>query len=441
MTSDSEFNNSTVFVGTTPQGASQPAPRARLVCLDDTGDENLKDLEISLIQSEKMLGRSAENAICIPHKRLSRRHARLFLEGTTWTVEDLNSTNGVFVNEKKVSRAQLNDGDMVKFGPLPFRYELEGFTPVSDTTDSHGEASSPLGVEGTMYAGHAEVLASLAAAEKEAEPPEEPPTERPIPNKFIPGKEKRSSVRKPILRYLLILFIGFGLAGAGYLYVNHQRQQELNQLVRDYESRLQKFLEEYEVRSDASFQSTQAEEELEEIRTLKAGVDFAANQYPQSLVFKELQAKLLFLEFERRFQNLLLTEQQSIYDARVLVDKTRDEIGALLPKSASTAKSAIVEVLELLDLADVVVRFRQFSQRFNNFSDQVGDPFERDIAPTRAELREMQDLKAQFIEKKKTNRLPLSVTYTEFQSLLEEVEKQDIHFVDRLRGLMRRQQK
>lgn len=437
MTSDSEFNNSTVFVGT-PQGVSQSGPRARLVCLDDTGDENLKNFEIFLIQSEKMLGRSAENPICIPHKRLSRRHARLFLEGTTWTVEDLNSTNGVFVNEKKVSRAQLNDGDIVKFGPLPFRYELEESRPVSDTTDA--EASSPLGVEGTLYAGHAEVLASLAAAEKDVEPSEEPPTERPpIAKKSPSGQEKRSSARKPILRYLLILFIGLGLAGAGYLYVNHQRQQELNQLVKDYESRLQKFLEEYEGGSDASFQSIQAEEELEEIRTLKAGVDFAANQYPQSLAFKELQAKLLFLEFERRFQNLLLIEQ-SIYDARSLVDKTRDEIGALLPRSASTTKSAIVEVLELLDLANVVVRFRQFSQRFNNFSDQVGDPFERGIVPTRAELREMQDLKAQFIEKKKANRLPLSVTYTEFQSLLEEVEKQDIHFVDRLRGLMRRQQ-
>jgi hypothetical protein len=72
---------------------------------------------------------------------------------------------------------------------------------------------------------------------------------------------------------------------------------------------------------------------------------------------------------------------------------------------------------------------------------QLSDPSKRGIRPSDNELLEMRDLKAQFIEKKKTNRLPLSLTYTEFQNLLEEVENQDIHLVDRWRGLMRRQQR
>lgn len=434
MTGDSDFNNSTVFVSTAPQGSSQQVPRACLVCLDDGGDESLKDFKVYLIQSEKMLGRSAENAICIPHKRLSRRHARLFPEGKTWAVEDLNSTNGVYVNEKKVSHAQLKDGDIVKFGPLPFRYELEKSTSASETAAA--EPSSPLGVEGTMYAGHAEVLASLAAAEKEADLLEEPPTERPILDKSPSGREKSPSGRRPIIRYLLIALVSLGLIGIGYLYINHQRQQELNLLVNDYARQLQEFLDEYEGGSDTPYPMTQEGEELEEIRTLKAGVDFAANQYPYNSDFKELQAKLIFLEFERRFQNLLA--EQQIYDARSLTEKTRSEVATLLPKNGSTSNKAMVEVLELLDLADIVVQFRQFSQRFNDSSGQISGP-PRGISPNRAELREMQDLKLQFIEKKKNNRLPLSVTYTEFQNLLEQVEKQDIHFVDRQRGLMRRQ--
>ncbi len=436
MTSDSEFNNSTVFVNT-PQGSPQtPSASARLVCLDETGDESLKDFKIPLMPGEKTLGRSAENAICIPHKRLSRRHARLFLEGATWVIEDLESTNGVFVNEKKVSRAQLNDGDIVKFGPLPFRYELEKSTSVPETAE---EVSSPLGVEGTMYAGHAEVLASLAAAEKAAELSEEPPTERPVPNKSPPVQEKPSGARRPIIRYALVLLIGLGLASVGYLYVNHQRQQELNLLVQDYATQLQKFLEEYEGRSDTPFQTTQEGEALEEIRTLKAGVDFAANQYPYNLALKELQAKLLFLEFERRFENLL--KAQRISNARSYMGRIRDEVAILLPKNGSTGKNAIVEVIELLELADIVIQFKQFSQRFNDPAMQLSDPSKRGIRPSDNELLEMRDLKAQFIEKKKTNRLPLSLTYTEFQNLLEEVENQDIHLVDRWRGLMRRQQR
>jgi pSer/pThr/pTyr-binding forkhead associated (FHA) protein len=50
---------------------------------------------------------------------VSRRHARLLVEGGQYFVEDLNSTNFTFVNKQKVapkSRHLLNDGDEIRCG-------------------------------------------------------------------------------------------------------------------------------------------------------------------------------------------------------------------------------------------------------------------------------------------------------------------------------------
>ena len=55
-------------------------------------------------------------------KHISRYHA-VFLAGPVHTsVEDLKSTNGVFVNGKRVSRHILKDGDKVTVGRTQFRY-------------------------------------------------------------------------------------------------------------------------------------------------------------------------------------------------------------------------------------------------------------------------------------------------------------------------------
>jgi len=47
---------------------------------------------------------------------LSRRHCIFSREGSAILVEDLGSTNGTFVNGKRVERAELNPGDTVRIG-------------------------------------------------------------------------------------------------------------------------------------------------------------------------------------------------------------------------------------------------------------------------------------------------------------------------------------
>jgi hypothetical protein len=56
---------------------------------------------------------------------VSRKHARIFVQGDQVYIEDLNSTNYTYVNQQKVTPGQshpLNDGDEVRFGRVKVNY-------------------------------------------------------------------------------------------------------------------------------------------------------------------------------------------------------------------------------------------------------------------------------------------------------------------------------
>jgi CRP-like cAMP-binding protein len=67
------------------------------------------------------IGRGPDNALIIEDVTASRSHARVsFLEGA-WTVEDLGSTNGVFLAGKRITKAALRPGDAFHIGDYTFR--------------------------------------------------------------------------------------------------------------------------------------------------------------------------------------------------------------------------------------------------------------------------------------------------------------------------------
>ncbi len=63
-----------------------------------------------------VLGRSKECDVQVPDANVSRRHAELRQEGSSWWVVDLDSTNGLEVNGKRVQRAKLSDRDTITLG-------------------------------------------------------------------------------------------------------------------------------------------------------------------------------------------------------------------------------------------------------------------------------------------------------------------------------------
>ena len=63
-----------------------------------------------------IVGRSPDNEIYIKSKFVSRHHAQLVSDDDGCVIEDLNSTNGVFLGEKQVKKYRLRSGDIVSLG-------------------------------------------------------------------------------------------------------------------------------------------------------------------------------------------------------------------------------------------------------------------------------------------------------------------------------------
>ena len=84
---------------------------------DPTGHEHELRGEITTI------GRAVECDIVITSKRVSRAHARLVREGRRVMLEDLNSTNGTFLNDERILEPmELRDGDIVGVGDVKFTF-------------------------------------------------------------------------------------------------------------------------------------------------------------------------------------------------------------------------------------------------------------------------------------------------------------------------------
>ncbi len=62
------------------------------------------------------IGRKPANDIQIDNPVVSGKHARVFKEGRKVVVEDLGSTNGTFVNKKKISKCELKHKDIIFIG-------------------------------------------------------------------------------------------------------------------------------------------------------------------------------------------------------------------------------------------------------------------------------------------------------------------------------------
>lgn len=68
-------------------------------------------------------GRSSDSPIYISDPSVSMRHASLEWVDGSWYIEDLQSTNGTFVNGQRVSRCVVNDGDSIYLGKFKLEFE------------------------------------------------------------------------------------------------------------------------------------------------------------------------------------------------------------------------------------------------------------------------------------------------------------------------------
>ena len=86
------------------------------------GDKLLASFESD--NEDISIGRNDNNNIKIDNLAVSGKHARVRKVLNTYLIEDLKSTNGTYVNEKKIERYELLDGDQVIIGKHCLKFSI-----------------------------------------------------------------------------------------------------------------------------------------------------------------------------------------------------------------------------------------------------------------------------------------------------------------------------
>lgn len=94
----------------------------------------LGDREWFLSEGANLVGRDRDCSVRIDSPTLSRHHARIIVDGTAATLEDLGSKNGTLLNRHSVTQAvALNDGDRIQVGSVEMTYRTAGLQPSTIT--------------------------------------------------------------------------------------------------------------------------------------------------------------------------------------------------------------------------------------------------------------------------------------------------------------------
>ncbi len=152
------------------------------------GKANRTEVQLRL---PAVLGRSRDADLTLGHSSISRRHCRLWEEQGQVMVEDLQSTNGTFVEDQRVDRAVLEPGARLRLGPLTFVVVYDrprGETPTTvqvgedvfaDEPDAQAEEESILLASEPVSPEAPESITPAEPAGSEAEPVLSPSAPKP----------------------------------------------------------------------------------------------------------------------------------------------------------------------------------------------------------------------------------------------------------------------
>lgn len=141
----SESNNATALgrIQTTMErlgSAAAPALERSAELVRIEGDKSTSHV----LGRRTRIGRATGCELHIDSSSVSRHHALILLGGRETIIEDLNSTNGVIVNGRHVTRQVLSDGDVLIIGEIHFRYvekpaRRAGEPPPAGCTAEHAD--------------------------------------------------------------------------------------------------------------------------------------------------------------------------------------------------------------------------------------------------------------------------------------------------------------
>jgi len=87
-------------------------------------DGTRKDFPI--LNRRTTIGRGRDCDLRVPLLTVSRKHCQLIIDGETLIIRDVASSNGTFVNNKKITEDKLGPGDRIAVGPVIFTVQING---------------------------------------------------------------------------------------------------------------------------------------------------------------------------------------------------------------------------------------------------------------------------------------------------------------------------
>ena len=114
-------------------------------------------------QGEMTVGRDPSCELMLDNLGVSRRHAQLREVEGRYAIEDLNSTNGVFVEGRRVTTAQVSPGDEIKIGKFVLSIQDARDEPIAEPAF---DINQTIAIDGMAMAGverpEPEFVASIA---------------------------------------------------------------------------------------------------------------------------------------------------------------------------------------------------------------------------------------------------------------------------------------
>ena len=95
-------------------------PKARV---SFTGQNN-SDVKFVEFSDSATVGRRNSNDLIISDNAVSGTHCELTFDDGKVYIEDLNSTNGTFIDGERISRAELKNGDILILGKMSFKVNI-----------------------------------------------------------------------------------------------------------------------------------------------------------------------------------------------------------------------------------------------------------------------------------------------------------------------------
>jgi len=140
------------------------------------------------------LGRDITNDIVINDREVSRHHLRFTRGADGYTIEDLGSTNGTFVNGKRVSGATaLKNGDMVGLGET-VTLQFEAGRPGASVPPPAQQPQQQSAQQGQPSAG---ADAAFQRPDAQAQQPAQPPAQQPPAQQYAPPPQQPAQPQNP----------------------------------------------------------------------------------------------------------------------------------------------------------------------------------------------------------------------------------------------------